>query len=257
MERRQPLIRQSIITAGTLEPEKPGAAATAGGCVDAPRESPGYRVFGTFRFLLALMVVLHHALIFAEPDLAFLKPWGLALPAVLTFFVLSGYVIAEANSTFYAGRLGRFLLNRVLRIDPPYYAAVVVSLALHAYLLRDAGRLVEGKSAGEVFAANNVAGNFLVMWVWYGLNSLDLAPNYYFVKYVWTVVVEAKFYLAAALLYFAASWPSPALRKYALAVGLVALNLLHVAGRLRPHRRLFDFEFVPYFTLGLCVYYAV
>ncbi|HKP23234.1 MAG TPA: acyltransferase [Dongiaceae bacterium] len=75
-------------------------------------------MFGTFRLLLALMVVQSH---FAGG--------GLGGPvAVFGFFCLSGYLMTKiVNESYSDGLSGylRFLGNRALRIYPAYYAAVV------------------------------------------------------------------------------------------------------------------------------------
>lgn len=75
-------------------------------------------MFGTFRLLLALMVVQSH---FAGR--------GLGGPvAVFGFFCLSGYLMTKiVNESYSDGLSGylRFLGNRALRIYPAYYAALV------------------------------------------------------------------------------------------------------------------------------------
>jgi peptidoglycan/LPS O-acetylase OafA/YrhL len=100
------------------------------------------------RGLAALVVVLHHALLFtgsrgdAERDLplidAILSRGYLGVPV---FIVLSGYVLmlpvvnrAFVSSTDPSMRLDlrRFIFRRARRILPPYYAALVISLGLIA-----------------------------------------------------------------------------------------------------------------------------
>jgi len=75
-------------------------------------------MFGTFRLMLALMVVQSH---FAGG--------GLSGPvAVFGFFCLSGYLMTKiVNESYSDGVTGffRYLSNRALRIYPAYYAAVV------------------------------------------------------------------------------------------------------------------------------------
>jgi len=80
-------------------------------------------MFGTFRLMLALIVVHSH---FAGG--------GLDGPvAVFGFFCLSGYlmtkIVNESYSDGFAGYL-RYLGNRALRIYPAYYAAVVFAAAV-------------------------------------------------------------------------------------------------------------------------------
>ena len=95
---------------------------------------PGYRPFGTLRFVLALLVVVSHSwdLTFAENNL--LVDIGIGNVAVMGFFVLSGFIITEALATFYAGRPVAFLANRLTRIAPPYWAALAFSIGVHLLL---------------------------------------------------------------------------------------------------------------------------
>lgn len=75
-------------------------------------------MFGTFRLILALMVVQSH---FAGGALG-------GPVAVFGFFCLSGYLMTKiVNESYSDGLSGylRFLGNRALRIYPAYYAAVV------------------------------------------------------------------------------------------------------------------------------------
>jgi peptidoglycan/LPS O-acetylase OafA/YrhL len=68
-----------------------------------------------------------------------MSPFGLLLNgpgAVHVFFVLSGYVLALTLSRDAApGRLGRFYVRRVFRIQPPYMAAVLVAWALSQWMM--------------------------------------------------------------------------------------------------------------------------
>ena len=94
-----------------------------------------YRLFGVFRFVLALMVVISHSARLGGPEIeSALKPWGLGNVAVMVFFCLSGYIIAEALDLFYRQRIGKFLLNRTLRIIPPFLAALLFSILVHIWL---------------------------------------------------------------------------------------------------------------------------
>src|ERR1019366_7007946 len=89
------------------------------------------------RGLAALSVVLFHAKEGNHtPDMFSLMPgWIAALfdngnLGVAVFFVLSGFVISHS---IYAERVsapfaGRFMLRRSLRLDPPYWAAIALSL---------------------------------------------------------------------------------------------------------------------------------
>lgn len=80
---------------------------------------PRYRAFGSFRFLLALTVVVSHsAWMLSGTGLGqALSGARLGSSAVLGFFVLSGFVMSEASS-FYAGRPSAFMRNRGLKFFP-------------------------------------------------------------------------------------------------------------------------------------------
>jgi len=252
----------------SLELEKKPAQATPNGSkpVAAPEgeaplagasPKPRYRMLGTLRFLLALMVAVHHGRHLGGGTLLVLDQYSIASSAVYAFFVLSGYVIAEANCSFYLGRPGKFILNRILRIDPPYYAAVLISALFHFIIVKTALLPVVGsKPPDDIFGVGNIAGNILVMWIWYGLKALGLAPTYYFFLYAWTLVVECKFYLAAAIIYWVATRPNQFLQRYAVPGGITVMMLLHLGGHLKPALWR-DFAYVPYFVLGMCIYYAV
>ncbi len=80
-------------------------------------------MFGTYRILLALFVVIGHLH----------GPFNLAVYAVFGFYVLSGYLMTRImQDTYgYGGRgCARFALNRVLRIFPSYWAVAVLTLAI-------------------------------------------------------------------------------------------------------------------------------
>ncbi|HET6160017.1 MAG TPA: acyltransferase [Dongiaceae bacterium] len=79
-------------------------------------------MFGTFRFVLALMVVYQH---YIEVRFA-------GYLAVFSFYCLSGYLMTRVINEVYADGLsgfGRYLLNRALRIYPCYYAALGIAIA--------------------------------------------------------------------------------------------------------------------------------
>ncbi len=87
-------------------------------------------MFGTFRLVLALMVVWHHLV---DREMA---GWI----AVFGFYCLSGYLMTRiVNETYNTGISGfaRYLTNRLLRIYPTYL--VVLALTMAAIALWPAG----------------------------------------------------------------------------------------------------------------------
>ncbi len=162
-----------------------------------------YRPFGAFRFLLAIMVLLQHGLLLL-PNGARETFYQLELGAVAVavFFAMSGFIVAEATGTFYAGRPAAFLLNRVLRVVPPYLAALALSVLIDSWLFA-AGRLVPLD-----------APVMLAPWRWQVLLAavLEIVPglpayrlsgqDFSFIPFAWTLRVEFAFYLVA----FATCW---------------------------------------------------
>src|SRR5262245_24764193 len=83
-------------------------------------------MFGTYRFGLALMVATWHL----WPKSGYwLGPYS-----VFCFYLLSGYLmtLVLAHTYGFSPRgVGRFLGNRVLRIYPPYWAALLFASILY------------------------------------------------------------------------------------------------------------------------------
>ena len=101
---------------------------------------------------------------------------------VQIFFVLSGFVIAHSvrDQRITASFFGRFALRRSIRLDPPYW--VVIALSIVALML-----------TGSAFpSAPTVVANMLY------LDRLIGAPS--LVKVGWTLALEIQFYLVFVLL---------------------------------------------------------
>lgn len=229
-----------------------------------------YRPFGTLRFLLAVVVALDHCRFVAGPEFAQrLGPWVLGNIGVFSFFILSGFIIAEALHSFYAGRARAFLANRLLRLIPPYAAALVVSIAVHAWLSASTTPQFIAYDAPPpgMYSARNLALNTALPFAWYGLSDVGLAPDYPFVRYAWAISVEFWFYLffaAAAALYGRASRLLPqrgilsaGLRSLLAAAGFVGAWWLYQAFWDTRSNWLYPFYYGPYFALGVALYYLV
>ena len=84
-------------------------------------------MFGVYRLLLALMVVVGHLY----------QPTAMGTYAVFGFYALSGFLMTAVLHERYgytaAGR-GRYALNRALRIYPAYWLAAALSVLLIAWL---------------------------------------------------------------------------------------------------------------------------
>jgi peptidoglycan/LPS O-acetylase OafA/YrhL len=151
------------------------------------------------RGLAALWVVLFHASEGGHVD--HLKS---ALPAwlghmlfdwghlgVLLFFVLSGFVMMHSirGLAFTTSLGGRFMLRRLLRLTPPYWASIVFVIGYVAFKAVLQGQPVRLPSAGVVAA--------------HALYLQDiLAVDTLSVVY-WTLCIEIQFYLAFTVLMLA------------------------------------------------------
>jgi peptidoglycan/LPS O-acetylase OafA/YrhL len=210
-----------------------------------------YQPFGTFRLFLAVMVVVSHsALLGGKPIYQVVEPWGFGNTAVMVFFVLSGYIIAEALGSFYAGRVGSFLLNRSLRIIPPYLTALLVSALVH-YWLYSAGTLAfvdyDAVPAGT-FSGQNLLHNLVaIVWV-YPLTYFESVPPYLFVRYLWAVRVEVHFYIAAAVIY---AWQ----RRNVLPLAFLFFAGWWIVAFMTGKGNIYYFMFAPHFLLGVSLRY--
>jgi peptidoglycan/LPS O-acetylase OafA/YrhL len=143
--------------------------------------------------------------------------WGSL--GVQTFFVISGFLITllllkELNTTGTIS-LGRFYFRRALRIFPPFYAYLAVSLAL----------TLAGVFAGEL-RAFIVAGTYTTNYLGGGSNLLE---------HTWSLSLEEQFYLL---------WPAALLllgtrKSIKVAIWLILLSPLSriVTYYLAPHHR--------------------
>src|SRR5450631_1869306 len=77
-------------------------------------------MFGMFRVLLALAVVMNHTISWVT---------GIGIVAVYCFFLLSGFLLMTG---VYADRPTDFFLNRFLRLYPMYWGALIITFLLWA-----------------------------------------------------------------------------------------------------------------------------
>jgi len=164
-------------------------------------ESVRYRLIDALRGIACLAVVLYHAkegghlaaLVTAAPAW-FGQLLNHGDSGVSIFFVISGFVIAHSMLRDEVGGayVGRFLLRRSLRLDPPYWAAIALALAA-AWV---SARTVPGKEFAMPGAGN------LLLHVTY---LVDLARAPLINPVYWTLCMEIQFYLTFALLMWGAA----------------------------------------------------
>ena len=141
--------------------------------------------------MAALLVVMFH---FATAILPTIKPNYLSgileygKYGVQVFFVISGFIIPYAmlKSNYKVSNYFRFLLRRIIRINPPYYVSILLSFILYFSAIIIVNRPIDGMDwPGVNFLA--LFGNltftvpFLDTW-WYN-------PVY------WTLAIEFQFYI--------------------------------------------------------------
>ncbi len=150
------------------------------------------------RGFAALWVVLFHC---AEgrhlPALTRALPQGVVDAVFLSghlgvpiFFVLSGFVLARISAgKIDSGRaVVRFLAQRLVRLSPPYYVAVFIGVGQW---------LVKGHAGGGVLpSVPQVLAHLTYSQDIFGLEPLN--------SIFWTLAIEVQFYIAFALLLWAA-----------------------------------------------------
>ena len=211
--------------------------------LSAAPPAPFYRLLGLPRFVLALLVLVWHALPVAGWNTPETYATDFGPVAVFVFFAISGYVIAEAAAAFYAGRPFAFLGNRLLRLWPAY----LVALAAMALALLLTGWAKQGELSAANLLANAVA---LFPTVVITDPLLGLAHRAELLPSVWALRVEFVFYLVVAAALLAGrfggrgSWLAPLC--WLLLAGSLVLYHLGVG----VPRATFYFGMAPYFLLG-------
>ncbi len=176
------------------------ACAACAAPAPSPVSKPNNRVpfLDSLRGFAALWVVLFHC---AEgkhlPALTAALPGGLVNAVFLSghlgvpiFFVLSGFVLARISAgKIDSGRgAARFVVQRLIRLSPPYYVAVAIGAAL---------MLAKSHTEGGVAPqATQVLAHLA-----YGQDILGFDP---LSAVFWTLAMEVQFYIAFALLLWAA-----------------------------------------------------
>ncbi|MDP3071162.1 MAG: acyltransferase [Opitutaceae bacterium] len=184
------------------------------------------------RGIACLSVLACHLFV---PELSgIVKPLTAVLPAIISwaahhghlgveiFFVLSGFVIAYSlrRHRICTSLALRFVLRRSVRLDPPYYVALIVAAGIAALRYPDSLREVSIWLGGLPGMLAN------------GFYLQDLLRFRALISVAWTLCLEIQFYLA----YFLLLWVAQTLGKTATSSSdasrkkVDALCLLAVAG---------------------------
>ncbi len=137
---------------------------------------------GTYRFLLAILVALSHMGV----SVAGLNP---GVFAVISFFLISGFVMTGLLGTHYAvwSKVPLFYIDRVARIFPQYLLFMMLTLLAHA-LLRFESPFLSSPSAWALL------GNVLVLPLDFFMFSPQVA-GYMLLPQAWSLGLELMFYL--------------------------------------------------------------
>ncbi len=164
---------------------------------------------------------------------------------VQIFFVLSGFVIAYSlrNAQFSVKYVGNFILRRSIRLDPPYWAAIVIYLgfiALRRSLGHDPLPYPSGaKLLAHLFYLQDILG--------YG-NINDV---------FWTLCIEIQFYVVFCLLLWAVQARVSSHWRRTPLVGLFFFSLAWPLGLI--HGTIYSGSFLPHwyaFLAGAVVWWT-
>ena len=222
-------------------------------------EESGRRRFvfvDALRGIAAVLVVMHH-LLDATPMEATLRrvlPGWYCATSVLgsrgvqIFFVISGFVIAHSMREVVptVAALGRFIVRRQVRLDPPYWCLIALTLLVH--VAEHHGRAAGGPKLPGLAEA---VANFFYLQRVIGTDGI--------VTVGWTLCLEVQFYLlyvvAVAIGYRLGgrrSGPNP---WTAAIVAVTGLGCLAAYRQQAPFATWF-WAFWPYFAFGVVCYWA-
>lgn len=138
---------------------------------------------GTMRFVLAMAVVAFHLL--AIPKIGPI--------AVQAFFVLSGFLMTLVMQTSYSYRLegvGRFWLNRALRLYPIYIVSLLLTLPLVLLFGPDRDHALDNALGMPATLADWIQNTTLIF---YNLDTPRISPP------AWALTTELFYYLLISL----------------------------------------------------------
>jgi peptidoglycan/LPS O-acetylase OafA/YrhL len=152
------------------------------------------------------------------------------------FFAISGFVIPYSlhRSGYCRADFGRFLLKRIARLDPPYFADILVCLAL-SYLVT----LAPGfRGAPPHYTWGQLAAHVAYVNSFVHLRWINVV--------FWSLGIEFQYYLLAGL-----SFPLLVARRPAVRFGFLAL-LLALSLLIRNEALLF--RYLPLFAAGMLAF---
>jgi peptidoglycan/LPS O-acetylase OafA/YrhL len=185
------------------------------------------------RGIAALMVCMHH---FTEHSA--LEPVGrYGLLGVYIFFVISGFVVPYAmhQEGYRLRYFHKFLLKRVIRIEPAYIASIFLTV-LMLYLAS-----LHSVNKGEVFTLEppRLFSHFFYL--------TDFMGYTWYNAVYWTLAIEFQFYLLISVVF-------PLIDKRSPFPAILFFMAGTALGIIFPNFSLF-FRHTPFFIAGLCLYF--
>lgn len=141
---------------------------------------------GIYRFFLAFCVLLYHS--GASP-----AKFNLGVAAVISFYILAGFVLTNLIDKKFDGKMWLFYLERILRIYPLYLFLALLTL-IFVFL---------SGYGNPVFSFGKVANNLLIIPLNYYMvfdNSIMQSPKWWLIPPAWTLGLELQAYLALSLI---------------------------------------------------------
>jgi len=171
-------------------------------------------MFGTLRFILALLVVGCHTDWFVNPaEVTAARELDLGGIAVIVFFILSGFVMTATVCRYYATRelYGAFIQDRAFRIFPQYFFWLIVTIIWIRFFNPSA----QPVSVWPIL--ENIVLLPLMFSVW---DCQPLLSRIYYIGQAWSLSLELYFYLLLPVLLW-----STKLRNAAFTLSLVIFAL--------------------------------
>lgn len=190
------------------------------------------------RGLASLMVCLFHLILgnanlFPSSNLLE-RTFSFGYLGVEIFFILSGYVICYSFPEGFGFRhLGTFFSKRIVRIEPPYIASIVLVIVLNLFSHKITGIKTE-------ISYLNVLSHLAY------INNFN--PTTYLNVVYWTLGVEFQFYLLIAFVF-----PFMKVSRYILLLILgifMFLSCLHFSDKIA-----IILPYLSYFALGILLYF--
>ncbi|MBS1637258.1 MAG: acyltransferase [Bacteroidetes bacterium] len=157
---------------------------------------------------------------------------------VHVFFVISGFIIPWSmfNANYKPSSFFRFILKRIVRLDPPYICSILLVLAI---------LFLKTKIGYDYGKQEPVTITGVILHLGYLINFF---PNYHWLNNVyWTLAIEFQYYILMALIY--GLFISSALSKRLIAYALCFISSL----LLLKYRTHFP-AYAPLFLTGIAVF---